>query len=181
MAWFLFLLGKSKLMGDVKNLANNEALEKIKDLIDGKMCLFCNIKDDGSIDSRPMSIAQIDDEGAIWFFSPKDSDKNKEIARNSKVYLMYMEAGKQHYLSLTANAEIVFDQAKVEELWNVFLKAWFTGGKDDPNISLLRVIPDEGHYWDEKNGRFISFIKTGIAALTGTKGLDGSLEGDLRV
>lgn len=168
-------------MGDVKNLVNTKAIEKIKELADGKMCLLCTFKPDGSISSRPMSTAEIDGQGDLWFFSPKDSRKNYQIQSNSKVYLMYMEAGKQHYLSLYANAEVVFDQQKVDKLWNVFLKAWFPGGKDDPNISLLRITPDEGHYWDEKDGHLISMIKTGIAALTGTKGMDGSLEGDLTV
>jgi general stress protein 26 len=165
-------------MGDVKNLASEKAIEKIKELADGKMCLLCTVAN-GTIVSRPMSTAQVDENGDIWFFSPKDSDKNQQIKEGSMVYLMYMETGKQHYLTLTCTAEVVFDDAKVDELWNPFLKAWFTEGKDDPNISLLKVSPGEGHYWDEKNGHFISMIKTGIAALTGTKGLDGSLEGDL--
>jgi hypothetical protein len=61
-----------------------------------------------------------------------------------------------------------------------WLKAWFDG-KDDPNISLLKISPVEGHYWDEKESHLISTIKTGIAALTGTKGMDGSIEGEIEV
>jgi hypothetical protein len=45
----------------------------------------------------------------------------------------------------------------------------------------VKVDPEEGHYWDEKDGKLISIIKTGIAALTGTKGLDGSLQGDIKL
>jgi general stress protein 26 len=167
-------------MGDVKNLADNKAIEKIKELAEGKMCLLCTRVNDDII-SRPMSTAQVDDNGDIWFFSPKDSDKNREIRNDNRVHLMYMEAGKQHYLALTATAEIVFDRQKVDELWNKWLNAWFTEGKDDPAISLLKITPRHGHYWDEKDGRLISWVKTTIAAITGTKGLDGSLEGNIDV
>jgi hypothetical protein len=37
------------------------------------------------------------------------------------------------------------------------------------------------HYWDEKESHLISMIKTGVAALTGTKGLDGSVQGDIKL
>jgi len=166
-------------MGDVKNLADIEALEKVKDLLEGKMCFLCTFRTDGSIHSRPMSVANIDEDGNIWFFSPRDSNKNREINQSDHVYIMFMEAGKQHYLTMSGFAEIVIDQQKVEKLWNVFLNAWFTEGKNDPNISLLKVSNLEGHYWDEKNGHLISMVKTTIAAITRTKGLDGSLQGDL--
>ena len=168
-------------MGEVKNLSGNPAIEKIKELAEEKMCLLCTVLKDGTIVTRPMSTAQVDDQGFIWFFSAKDSQKNKQISTNSTVYLMYMEAGKQHYLTLRSKAMIVFDKNKVEQLWNPWLNAWFTKGKEDPNISLLKIDPEEGHYWDEKDGKIISIIKTGIAAITGTKGLDGSLQGDIKL
>lgn len=166
-------------MGNVKNLTDEEAIEKIKEFAEGKMCLFCTVAN-GKIISRPMSTAQVEANGDIWFFSPKDSDKNRQLQQHNEVYLMYMEAKKQHYLTLNCTAEIVQDKAKVDELWNGWLNAWFDG-KDDPNITLLRVRPEEGHYWDEKENHFISMVKTGIAALTGTKGMDGSLEGDINI
>jgi len=168
-------------MGEVKNLRGNAAIEKIKELAEEKMCLLCTQSKDGSLVTRPMSTAQVDDQGFIWFFSDKNSGKNKQISENPIIYLMYMEAGKQHYLTLRSKAMIVYDKNKVEQLWNPFLKAWFTEGKDDPNISLLKIDPEEGHYWDEKDGKIISIIKTGIAAITGTKGLDGSLQGDIKL
>jgi general stress protein 26 len=93
---------------------------------------------------------------------------------------MYMDTGKEHYLSLSGHAEIVKDKAKTDELWNVFIKAWFEGGKDDPAITLIKVMPEEGHYWDTKNGKLVSMIKIAAAALTGSHS-DGGVEGDITV
>lgn len=167
-------------MSTIKNLSNVAAIEKLKELAEGKMCLFCT-KDNGQLESRPMGASQVDDAGDIWFFSAKDSDKNRHIKADPEVYLMFMEPGKQHYLSLTTEVEIVEDQRKIDELWNDFMKAWFPGGKQDPQISLLRASVIRGHYWDEKDGHLIGTLKAGLKALTGGKTDDGALEGDIKI
>lgn len=167
-------------MSTVKNLSNEEAIEKLKELAEGKMCLFCT-KENGKLVTRPMGTAQVDESGDIWFFSAKSSDKNRQIKADHEVYLMFIESGKQHYLSLTTDVTIVNDQQKVDELWNDFMKAWFPGGKTDPEISLLRASVINGHYWDEKDGHLIGMLKAGLKAVTGGKADDGALEGDIRV
>jgi general stress protein 26 len=166
-------------MGDTKSLFDQAAIDKIKELADGKMCLFCTYEDD-QIVSRPMSTQGIDEDGTMWFFSRKDSEKNDQIDEDNTIHLMYMDTGKQQYLSLSGHASIVVDKRKTEELWNPIAKAWFEKGKDDPSLSLLRVTPEEGHYWDTKNGKLISFIKIAVAALTG-KPMDGGVDGDLKI
>ncbi len=167
-------------MSTIKNLSNQQAIEKIKELAEGKMCLFCT-RENGKLESRPMSATQVDESGDIWFFSAKSSDKNRQIETDPEAYLMFIESGKQHYLSLTTEVEIVYDQQKVDELWNAFMNAWFPGGKDDPEISLLRASVVSGHYWDEKDGHIIGMLKAGLKALTGGKTDDGALEGDIKV
>lgn len=165
-------------MSTVKNLSNEEAIAKLKELAEGKMCLFCT-RENGDLQSRPMGATQVDESGDIWFFSPKSSNKNRQIEADPEVYLMFIESGKQHYLSLTTEVAVVVDQKKVDELWNDFMKAWFPGGKQDPEISLLRASVVKGHYWDEKDGHLIGMLKAGLKALTGGKTDDGALEGSI--
>lgn len=167
-------------MSTIRNLSNEEAIEKLKSMAEGNMCLFCT-KENGKLESRPMSATQVDESGDIWFFSAKSSDKNRQVQAEPEVYLMFIESGKQHYLSLTTEVSIVEDQQKVDELWNEFMKAWFPGGKQDPEISLLRASVVRGHYWDEKDGHLIGMLKTGLKALTGGKTDDGALEGDIKI
>lgn len=166
-------------MGQNKNLQNQEAIDKVKELAEGQICLFCTYEN-GQIVSRPMSTQKVDDDGTLWFLSRKNSAKNEQIDEDHAVLLMYMDTGKQHYLSLNGHAYVVTDPEKVEELWNPIAKAWFEKGKDDPDISLLRVTPEDGHYWDTKNGKLISMIKIAVAAVSG-KSMDGGVEGDITV
>ncbi|MCG2616899.1 pyridoxamine 5'-phosphate oxidase family protein [Terrimonas sp. NA20] len=166
-------------MGQHKDLRNDAAIEKIREMAEEKICLFCTYEN-GQIVSRPMSTQQVDEDGTLWFLSRKDSSKNEQIDENSSVHLMYSDTSKHHYLSLTGHARIVIDQSKVEELWNPIAKAWFEKGKDDPEISLISVAPEEGHYWDTKNGKLVSMLKIAVAAVSG-KQMDGGVEGDITV
>ena len=170
---------KTLIMGDINNLSGEKALEKIKELAKGKMVMFCTLEN-GKIASRPMSTQQIDDDGSIWFFSQDNSRKNNDIRNDPRVYLFYSNESSNEYLTLEGRASIEYDRARVEELWNVFLKTWFTEGKEDPDISLIRFTPEQGHYWDTKNNKMISLAKIAIGALTG-KTMDDSIEGKLRV
>jgi general stress protein 26 len=165
-------------MESKKNLKGAEAIEKIKELAND-ICLFCTYENDEII-SRPMSTQLIDDNGTFWFLSRKDSNKNHQVSDNKKVYLMYLDTGKQHYLSLSGTAEILYDKNKIEELWTPIAKAWFTEGKNDPEISILKVTPHEGHYWDTKNGKLVSMIKIAAAAILGNE-MDGGVDGDVRL
>lgn len=68
-------------MGDHKNIRNELAAKKIKNLAEEiKTCMFCTYVDN-KIQSRPMSVQKIDEEGNLWFLSEKKSNKNQEIDR----------------------------------------------------------------------------------------------------
>lgn len=166
-------------MQQTKSLMNRQAIEKIKEIAENNICLFCTT-DEGKVSSRPMQTQGIDDDGTLWFFSKKESEKNLHLKKEDKVYLMYMETSKQQYLSLTGYAEVVDDHGKIEKLWNKKAKAWFSGGKNDPSLTLLKVTPELGHYWDTKNGLLISTIKIAVAALTGDHP-GGIIEGEISV
>lgn len=66
----------------------------------------------------------------------------------------------------------------MKELWNPLLNVWFKEGKDDPNISLLKVVPTNVYYWDNKHGDMVAFAKMVTSIVIG-KTMDDSVEGNL--
>jgi hypothetical protein len=48
---------------------------------------------------------------------------------------------------------------KIEELWSPLIKTWFTEGVDDPRITVIKVTPTEGYYWDNKHGSAVAGVK----------------------
>ena len=51
---------------------------------------------------------------------------------------------------------------------------------DDPRITVIKVTPSEGYYWDNKHGNAEAGPKMMIGAMIG-KTLDDSIEGKLDV
>ncbi|MBC7747111.1 MAG: pyridoxamine 5'-phosphate oxidase family protein [Methylotenera sp.] len=169
-------------MSDKKNLNNNEAIDKLKSLVeDIKICLFCtDLKTDDGSTCRPMSVIKVCDQGNIWFFSEKNSDKNKAILNDKNVQLFFSHPGKSSYLVVNGEAEIILDKTKIEELWTPVAKIWFKEGKDDPNISIIKVTPTTAYYWDTDGNKMINFIKMVASVVTGTNLVSGK-EGTITV
>jgi len=167
-------------MGDIKNLSGTAAVEKLKELAESNVCLFSTYEDD-KIVSRPMATLKVDEQGYLWFLSDKNSVKNDQILSDNRVYLMYSNTSKAHFLSVYGYAEVVFDRSKVDELWTPIAKAWFEDGKDDPDLSIIKVKTQDAHYWDTKDGKVVSTIKIAVAAITGNHNDDGGVDGDIKV
>lgn len=166
-------------MGDTKNLSGTEALEKIKELATDKTTMLCTFNDEG-MSTRPMHTQGIDEDGTLWFFSEKDSPKNQDIEQNNHVHLIYANNSNYEYLSLEGTASIERDQEKINQLWKDFAKVWFTEGKTDPTLTLIRFSCERGHYWDTKNNKVVSLAKIAVGMLVG-KTMDNGLEGELQL
>lgn len=167
---------------NVENLSRTEALKKVKELIkEAETCFFCTETAKGpSMGARPMTIQEVDDEGNLWILSANDSHVNAEVALDPRVKLYFQDSKYSGYLYLIADASIHYDQAKIKELWNPALKVWFTEGENDPRISLLKVVPSDGYYWDNKHGNLVAGVKMLIGAAIG-KTLDDSIEGQIKM
>jgi general stress protein 26 len=165
-------------MGEMKALESNEAIAKISHIAKSEVAMFGTHDANGTLQIRPMSTAGVDPNGTIWFMSRRSSAKNKEIAANAKVRLIYAVPARSEYLTVDGHAEITRDQKKLDELWNVFAKTWFHEGKDDPELTLLKVTPKAGYYWDTKHSKMVQMAMIAVGALTGLE-LDDGVQGTL--
>lgn len=167
-------------MGNTENLRSVEAVEKIKALIEkANVCLFTTRLGSVPLSSRPMSTLRVDENGIIWFMSKVDSDKNMHLKQDDRVQLFYTHSASSEYLTLFGRAEVIADRRMIDELWNPMARIWFEG-KDDPTITLLKVTPEDGHYWDTKSNKMVQLLKLAIGAIIG-KPLDDGLEGNIRI
>ena len=127
-----------------------------------------------------MNVRKVDDAGNLWFLLANDSHTYRELSINPKVNLFFQGSPHSDFLHLTGQASLSRDPALIDELWEPVLKTWFTSGKDDPRISVVKVRPGDGYYWDNKHGDAIAGIKMMVGAVTG-KTLDDSIEGKLYI
>lgn len=95
--------------------------------------------------SEPMT-AQIDDDrpNTLFFFSGKDN----RIAGGGQAMAQFVGKGHDFFACMAGNVTVDNDRAQIDRLWNKQVEAWFPGGKEDPNLTLLRFDIDSAELWE---------------------------------
>jgi general stress protein 26 len=105
---------------------------------------------------RPMSAAEITEDGTIYFPTNFSDPKSLELAADSHAGV-YMQ-GKTRWVAVSGTATVVKDRARVERLWNESWKLWFPKGKDDADLAFVRFVPTSGEYWDNSGRSSVRFV-----------------------
>ncbi len=95
--------------------------------------------------SEPLT-AQLDEDqvDTIFFFIGKDN----RMAKGGPAMLQFVSKGHDFFACLAGTARIDNDFAMIDKLWNSQVEAWFPGGKQDPNLALLRIDVDDAELWE---------------------------------
>lgn len=170
-----------QIKDEYAHLQDSDAIKKIQHLVShNEICLFSTHLSEQPIQTRPMSVRQVDEKGNLWFLSSKESNKNWEIQSDPKVQLFFVNTKDYEFLSIYGHAQIFIDREKVDELWTPIVKTWFQEGKDDPLLSIIRVSPEDVYYWDTKNNKAVSLLKIAASVIVG-KTMDDGIEGRLEI
>jgi general stress protein 26 len=93
----------------------------------------------------PMS-PQIDSDtnSAIWFFTHTKSD----FCKLGPAIATFQSKGHDVYARFDGVLTRETSQARFDQFWNNFVKAWYDGGKDDPDIVFLRMDLGNAEIWN---------------------------------
>jgi general stress protein 26 len=154
---------------------HNPQLEKVKDMVESiRIAMMTTVDEQGNLVSRPMACMQMDADGSLWFFTQKSSPKVGQIEQHdNKVNLSFVNVADADYVSISGTSEELDDRAKIDELWSEMAKPWFPKGKDDPELTLLKVHTQLAEYWDSNDSRIVRLAAMARAALTGGTYQDG--------
>lgn len=163
-----------------EHLSGSRAVEKIRALAEAaRVCLFGTVLMRPPITVRPMSVQSVDAAGNLWFLSARSSATNREIAESADVQLFFANPGSAEFMTLEGVATISDDPALRREHWTPIAKTWFNQGVDDPEVTVIKVEPSNGYYWDTKHGKTVAFLKIAAGAVTGQT-FDDGVEGKIR-
>ena len=124
--------------------------------------------DDGEhLRARPMAASQKEFDGTLWFFTRASAPKVDEVRAEQRVGVTYAEPGSQNYVSLSGRAALVRDKPSMDAHWSDILTTWFPGGRNDPDLALLRIEVSEAEYWDAPNSKMVHAYGYVKAKLTG--------------
>ena len=145
-----------------------QQIEELRDLVmDLDIAMFTTREAGGQLHSRPMDTQQVDDLGHLWFLTSRKSDVVGEVHASPAICLTYGSKAKNTYLCVSGEAQEMHDQAKISELWSPMHGVFFSGGRDDPDLTLLRVVPTHAEAWTGPSGAVGKMLAFATAAITG--------------
>lgn len=118
---------------------------------------------------QPMTLFLEREAGLIWIFTGSDHDLTRALG-----------AGRLAQVSIHADKEGVWaslhgqlvqdnDRERIDRYWSPIVAAWYPEGKDDPNLTLLRLSLGEAAVWIEKKGPLKFLFETAKANVTKTQ------------
>lgn len=122
--------------------------------------------------ARPMRIIDVTDSAEVWFVTDRHSAKIAELDTNPNILITAQSGAK--FLTLGGAAIQVDDQQRIEQLWSEPWKIWFPEGKNDPSITLIRILPETGELWDNSGTNRIRYLYEAGKAYFQSKQLDPS-------
>ncbi len=159
---------KDKPADNFHELRGSEGMEQIRELVkDIRIAMMSTNGEGGAIRSRPMATQDVPFDGTLYFLTRDSSAKVENIQQDQHVTLDYADSSHSKYITLRGKASVSKDRAKIKQLWSPLYKAWFPGGENDPEITVLRVDVSEGEYWEASSSKIIMGIRYIAAAVTG--------------
>ncbi len=88
-------------------------------------------------DSAAPMTAQLDKEAnsAIWFFTGRGG----RFATMGAATVSYQSKGHDVFCRFSGTLSEETSRDRLDKQWSNFVEAWFPGGKDDPNLLMMRM------------------------------------------
>lgn len=117
---------------------------------------FLFLKRDGDPHGAVPMTAQLDKDAhsAIWFFTRKDH----MLAAGGPATAIFAGKGHDLFARFTGNLVRETSRERLDKQWNKVAEAWFPGGKDDPDLLMLRMDLGRAEIWNSDLG-FIDNVK----------------------
>ena len=150
----------------MSNMTKQEQLDKIQAVIkDVKFAMMSTTNKKGDIHAWPMTTNKVNlNDKEIWFIGDKSSDLIKDIKDDARIGLTYATQDEKNYVSVSGDAELPTDQAKLDELWSPVYDAFFANGKEDENVQLIKIVPHGIECW-LSGSTVVNMFKMAAAAL----------------
>lgn len=111
---------------------------------------FVMLQLDGEPDSAAPMTAQLDRDAdhEIWFFTSRD---NRFAAKGGAI-ATFASKGHDVFARFSGVLSEETSRERLDKQWSNFVEAWFPGGKDDPNLLMLRMDLGDASIWAGEMG-----------------------------
>jgi general stress protein 26 len=99
--------------------------------------------------AEPMT-AQLDPDAdsAFWFYTRKDN----RVAAGGPAMAQFVAKGHDLFACISGTLTAETDPTIIDKYWSKGVEAWYEGGRDDPNLLMLRFDLDDAEIWEADMG-----------------------------
>ncbi|WP_124552132.1 pyridoxamine 5'-phosphate oxidase family protein [Methylophilus methylotrophus] len=143
-----------------------EERHKLGELIaDFDIAMLTFMNHQGLLISQPMGPIEMDNDGVIWFFTDRRSEKVDHL---ETLNLSFSGEPDGMYVSLSGHGEIEVNPARQQALWSPYVRPWFPEGPDSPSLCLLKFVPHLAEYWDAPHSKVVRLFAM-VASMAASK------------
>lgn len=130
--------------------ARTEAEAQLWDVLDQTRAGMLGVEGSGQ-HMQPMT-PLLDREGeAIWFLTHRNTDLVRAVGQGGRAHFCVIGEDHDYHACLSGALTQVMDRDRLEEFWSPGIAAWFSG-KDDPELSMLRMQLSDASIWASTSG-----------------------------
>lgn len=95
----------------------------------------------------PITLNTEPEDGKIWFLTARGTDPAKAAEAGEATHLVVANDGEGIYADIHGKLSVSQDRDVLDEVWSPMAKIWFDKGKDDPDLVLMCLTPDNAEVW----------------------------------
>jgi len=99
---------------------------------------------------QPMTAFVERETNTLWFFTRKDTDLAQSVTAGDGAAFIYTDRKLQ--ACIDGRLSLAHDRERIDRYWNAHVAAWYPEGKDDPELTLLRLDVTDAAVWITEGG-----------------------------
>ena len=114
-------------------------------------CFFMTHGESGEINARLMHPFEPDAEFNVWLGASPNSRKVREILKQSKVTLAFINPRSTAYVTIVGTAVLDGNQDLKRKYWRSYWSDMYPGGPDNDEYILIKIIPTRVEFMNFTN------------------------------
>ena len=118
---------------------------------------------------QPMTAFAEPESGTLWFFTGQDSDLARSATGGAKAMFVFFSRDRELQASIRGELTVHLDDLHRDKYWSSTVSAWFSKGKSDPNLAMLKFACAEAQVWISEGGGIKFGWEVARANVTGAR------------
>lgn len=142
---------------------SSKAIAKFTRLVkEINLATLCTELTKATFNSELLKLQDVDDDGNLWFITESLDFKNFTISKDDHVRLFFSNTLIPHSISIYGKIKVYTEKTKINDLWTPIALAWKEKMQMDQSLSIIKIMPSNAYYWDNKSEKTITLLDNAI-------------------